>query len=76
MERFVIIVNGSQPLTIVTKRFILDVAAALDPPLLFINTFSTNSNKLSKFDAGNVILFEIKVFGRDTKKTMLSIKNQ
>ena len=33
MERFVIIVNGLQPLTIVTKRFILDVAAALDPPL-------------------------------------------
>ena len=37
MERFVIIVNGFQPLTIITKRSILDVAAALDPPLpLFI----------------------------------------
>ena len=34
MERFVIIVNGFQPLTIITKRSILDVAAALDPPLL------------------------------------------
>ena len=33
MERFVIIVNGSKPLTIITKRSILDVAAALDPPL-------------------------------------------
>ena len=33
MERFVIIVNGLQPLTIITKRSILDVAAALDPPL-------------------------------------------
>ena len=33
MERFVIIVNGWKPLTIITKRFILDVAAALDPPL-------------------------------------------
>ena len=32
-ERFVIIVNGFQPLTIITKRSILDVAAALDPPL-------------------------------------------
>ena len=32
MECFVIIVNGFQPLTI-TKRSILDVAAALDPPL-------------------------------------------
>ena len=33
MERFVIIVNGFQPLTIITKCSILDVAAALDPPL-------------------------------------------
>ena len=33
MERFVIVVNGHQPLTIITKRSILDVAAALDPPL-------------------------------------------
>ena len=32
-ERFVIIVNGWRPLTIITKRSILDVAAALDPPL-------------------------------------------
>ena len=34
MERFVIIVNGFQPLTIITKRSILDVAAVLGPPLL------------------------------------------
>ena len=34
MERFVIIVNGFQPLTIITKRSILDVAATLDPPLI------------------------------------------
>ena len=34
MERFVRIVNGFQPLTIITKRSILDVAAALDPPLI------------------------------------------
>ena len=33
LERFVIIVNGWKPLTIITKRSILDVAAALDPPL-------------------------------------------
>ena len=31
MERFVIIVNGFQPFT---KHSILDVAAALDPPLI------------------------------------------
>ena len=34
MERFVIIVNGSKPLTVITKRSTLDVAAALDPPLI------------------------------------------
>ena len=34
MERFVIIVNGFQPLTIITKHSILDVAAVLDPPLV------------------------------------------
>ena len=34
MERFVIIDNGFQPLTIITKRSIFDVAAELDPPLM------------------------------------------
>ena len=34
MERFVIIANGFQPLTIITKHSILDLAAALDPPLI------------------------------------------
>ena len=34
MELFVIIVNGWKPLTIITKSSILDVAAALDPPLM------------------------------------------
>ena len=33
MELFVIIVNGFQPLSIITKCSILDVAAVLDPPL-------------------------------------------
>ena len=33
IERFVIIVNGWKPLTVITKRSILEVAAALDPPL-------------------------------------------
>ena len=35
MERFVIIVNGWKPLIIITKRSILDIAAALDPPLKY-----------------------------------------
>ena len=34
MEHFVIIVNGFQPLTIITKRSNLDVATALDPSLI------------------------------------------
>ena len=37
MERFVIIVNGWKPLTIITKRSILDVAAALDPLVFFLS---------------------------------------
>ena len=36
-----IIVNGWKPLTIITKRSILDVAAVLDPPLTFIIQLST-----------------------------------
>ena len=39
MECFVIIVNGFQPLTIITKHSIVDVAAALDPPLNLKFTF-------------------------------------
>ena len=34
MDRFLIIVNGWKPFTIITKRTILDAAAALDPLLL------------------------------------------
>ena len=34
MERFVIIVNNFQPLTIITKPSILDAVAVLDPPLI------------------------------------------
>ena len=34
MEIFVILINGFQPLTIITKCSILDVTAVLDPPLM------------------------------------------
>ena len=37
MKLFVIIVNGFQPLAIITKCSILDVAAVLDSPLLYIS---------------------------------------
>ena len=33
MECFVIIVNGSKSLTIITEHSILDVATALEPPM-------------------------------------------
>ena len=36
MERIVIIVNGWKLLIIITKHSILDVAAALDPPLVLV----------------------------------------
>ena len=41
MERFVIIVNGFLPLTIITKCSILDVAAALDPLLSIKQSLSS-----------------------------------
>ena len=41
VELFVIIVNGFQPLTIITKSSTLDVAAALDPPLVTVKQIST-----------------------------------
>ena len=50
MLRFVIIVNGFQPLTIITKCSILDVAAALDPPLVsvgeVVNKMSNHTRKI------------------------------
>ena len=42
MARFLIIVNGWEPLTIIAKRSILDVASALDPPLPDIQTSEKN----------------------------------
>ena len=43
MERFVIIVNGWKLLTIITKRSILNVAAALDPPLQNVMAMNQSS---------------------------------
>ena len=53
MERFVIIVNGFHPFTIITKHSILDVAAALDPPLDILED-KTNMLKLWKNIAHSV----------------------
>ena len=48
MEHFVIIVNGFQPLTIITKCSILDVVAVLDPGLTWSEMFSLGSVTFSK----------------------------
>ena len=40
-EPFVIIVNSFQPLTIITKCAILDVAIVLDPPLIILKHLLT-----------------------------------
>ena len=50
MERFVIIINSFQPLTIITKCSILDVAAALDLPLKTTIT-SPAGNYMSKVNS-------------------------
>ena len=51
MERFVITVNGWKPLTIITKRSILDVAAVLNLPLVFYfdNPFIDQSSSFNVF---------------------------
>ena len=52
MERFVIIVNGFQPLTIITKRSILNVAVSLDPPLgSFYSNLKDTKNDAKLFKA-------------------------
>ena len=37
-----------------------------------MSSFFTSSAKFSEFDAGNVILFQIKVFSRNMKETTLA----
>ena len=49
MELFVIIVDGFQPLTIITKSSSLDVAAVLDPPLPSPQNSQTHVKKLAAF---------------------------
>ena len=55
MGLFVIIVNGSKPLTIITKCSILNVAVALDPPLVLDSNHITKTFKIHR-KATNLIL--------------------
>ena len=47
MKRFVTIVHALKPLTAITKRSILDVAAVLDPPLWSALKFISNLESIS-----------------------------
>ena len=49
MERFLIIVNGWKLLTIITKRSILDVAAAVEPPLVNLTSGIYSVRNLLRF---------------------------
>ena len=40
--------------------------------ILFVSSFTTNSTRFSNFDIGNMVLFQIKVFGRNIKETALA----
>ena len=60
-ELFVIIINGWKPLTIITKRSILDVTTVLDPPLIsliHLNSLSIR-NKIWKQSLKLVQLYKI-----------------
>ena len=63
MEHFVIIVNGFQSITIITKCSILDVAAALDPPLL----------KILFYNFGFIITFYLFSWVRSSLTNFVSI---
>ena len=59
MECFVITVSGSKPLTIITKHSILEVAAALDPPLLNLHEAKLNHaiSLKGETQGGNIFTF-------------------
>ena len=77
MERFVIIVNGFQPLTIITKRSILNVAAVLDPPLSTFQNYEIvqrigvanfHSKSSLKLNSGNEIDVKKEIINLPSKK--------
>ena len=67
MERFVIIVNGWKPLTIITKRSILDVAAVLDPPLIIEHQLNRNFSNICDWFVDNKLSIH---FGEDKTKSI------
>ena len=57
MECLVIIVNGFQPLTIITRYSILDVTAALDPPLMEVRVMIVFAICFSSFKSSRPEVF-------------------
>ena len=57
MECFVIIVNDFQPITIITKHSIFDVASVLIPPLIRQNYLLQGKENTSK--QGKICHFEV-----------------
>ena len=62
MECFVIIVNSWNPLTIIKKHSILDVAAALDPPLMMVDNNNWFHGRVNRRKGANSILYELFYF--------------
>ena len=60
IERFAIIVKGWKPLTVFTKRFILDVVAVLDLPLNTLGDilFTRETGLMYNFCRSYVFIFE------------------
>ena len=72
MERFVIIVNGFQPLTIITKRSILDNAAVLDPPLASTSRTSVHPSILAEVRIAMLLVHCNSVFLMNSRKVKLA----
>ena len=80
MERFVIIVNDFQPLTITKKRPILNVAAVLDPPLVvkknsrmkdsYNDSTSDNNQLLNKSSKASMEVKRLRNLALEIFKTM------
>ena len=64
MERFVITIKGFQPLTIITKCAILNIAAVLDPPLILISKDSCLEMQLLCKIANNMVVVHLLSYKR------------
>ena len=59
MEHFLITVNGFQPLIIITKCSILDIAAGLDPPLMWTLRLSCHFDVTTRTNSTDVVAIVI-----------------